>query len=283
MYASHFGLSEPPFSISPDPRFLYMSHRHKEAMAHLIYGIEEGGGFVVLTGEVGTGKTTLCRCLVQQLPDQVDVALILNPQINHIELLQTLCDELKIEYPQSASVKVLLDLLNEYLLKTYTEGKRAVLIIDEAQLLTRTVLEQVRILTNLETTKQKLLQIILVGQPELSVTLNRKDMRQLAQRVTARYHLQPLNLEDTRVYVNYRLAVVGCRKRIFNNRALRYVYKRSAGVPRLINIICDRALLGAYTRNTNEVSTTILREAAQEVLGQPVSRKYRWWRAPVTG
>lgn len=280
MYASHFGLSETPFSISPDPRFLYMSKSHREAMAHLKYGIEEGGGFVVLTGEVGTGKTTLCRSLVQKLPDKIDVALLLNPQINHIELLATLCDELGIVYPGNATVKVLLDSLNKYLLQTYADGRKAVLIIDEAQLLTRIVLEQVRILTNLETTKQKLLQIILIGQPELTDTLNRSDMQQLAQRVTARYHLGPLNLEDTRVYINYRLAVAGGRKRIFANGALKRVYTASGGVPRLINVICDRCLLGAYSKNVQEISRPVANRAAQEVLGDSPRRKPRWWRVP---
>lgn len=249
-------------------------------MAHLKYGIEEGGGFVVLTGEIGTGKTTLCRSLLQKLPEKIDVALVLNPQINHVELLATLCDELSIDYPPNATVKVLLDALNDYLLKTYAQGRTAVLIIDEAQLLTRSVLEQVRILTNLETTKQKLLQIILIGQPELSDTLSRVDMQQLAQRVTARYHLGPLNLEDTRVYVNYRLAVAGCRKRMFTNAALRQVFRSSGGIPRLINVICDRALLGAYSENVTEVAKSIARKAAQEVLGNAERRRAHWWRVP---
>lgn len=279
MYTSHFGMSEAPFSISPDPRFLYMSRSHREAMAHLKYGIEEGGGFVVLTGEVGTGKTTLCRGLVEKLPDRIEVALVLNPQLSHLELLATLCDELGVAYPDHATVKVLLDALNRYLLRTYAEGRTAVLIIDEAQLLTREVLEQVRILTNLETTKQKLLQIILIGQPELADTLNRVDMRQLSQRVTARYHLGPLDLEDTRVYINYRLAVAGSRKRMFTNGALKQVYKTSGGVPRLINVICDRSLLGAYSSNLKEVSKSVARRAAQEVLGSSI-RRLRWRRVP---
>ena len=280
MYASYFGLTEVPFSISPDPRFLYMSKSHREAMAHLKFGLEEGGGFVVLSGDVGTGKTTLCRSLVQKLPEKIDVALVLNPQINHIELLATLCDELDIDYPANATVKMLLDVLNEYLLKTYAQGRKTVLIIDEAQLLTRAVLEQIRILTNLETTKQKLLQIILIGQPELTDALNRTDMQQLAQRVTARYHLGPLSLEDTRVYINYRLAVAGCRKRMFSNGALRQVYKASGGVPRLINLICDRSLLGAYSKNVHGVSVSVARRAAQEVLGVGQRRRTRWWRVP---
>ena len=284
MYTSHFGLAAAPFSISPDPRFLYMSQSHREAMAHLRYGLEEGGGFVVLTGEVGTGKTTLCRSLVQKLPDNIDVALVLNPQINHIELLATLCDELGISYPHDATVKVLLDALNEYLLKTYADGRKAVLIIDEAQLLTQAVLEQVRILTNLETTKQKLLQIILIGQPELNDTLSRADMQQLTQRVTARYHLGTLKLDDTRVYVNYRLAVAGCRKQIFTNGALRQVYRASGGVPRLINLVCDRALLGAYSKNLTAVPKSVASRAAREALAVTRRRRVRWWRvAAVTG
>jgi len=281
MYTSFFGLSEAPFSISPDPRFLYMSKRHREAMAHLIYGIEEGGGFVQLTGEVGTGKTTLCRCLLLQLPDHVNVALILNPQISHAELLATLCDELKIEYPKNSTPVKILNTLNEHLLETYAEGKRTVLIIDEAQLLTRTVLEQIRILTNLETTKQKLLRIILIGQPELAEMLDREDLSQLSQRITARYHLEPLNLQDAREYVKHRLTVVGCTRRVFNNMALRRIYKYSRGVPRLINVICDRALLGAYTRNDKNVSARVARNAAREVLGDTLRHRTRTWWAPV--
>lgn len=280
MYTSYFRLSEAPFSISPDPRFLYMSSRHREAMAHLIYGIKEGGGFVQLTGEVGTGKTTLCRCLLLQLPDEVDVALILNPQISQEELLGTLCDELKIEHTKDATPKVLLSLLNEHLLETYAEGRRTVLIIDEAQLLTRAVLEEVRILTNLETTRQKLLQIILIGQPELSQTLNRGDLRQLAQRITARYHLEPLNSADTGEYVKYRLAVVGCHRPLFTLRALHRVYKYSNGIPRLINVICDRCLLGAYTNNAKKVTASTVRQAATEVLGDVKRRRWYWWWAP---
>ena len=283
MYASFFGLSEVPFSIAPDPRFLYMSKRHREAMAHLVYGIREGGGFVQLTGEVGTGKTTLCRCMLMQLPDKVEVALILNPQISHSELLATLCDEIGIEYPRGESPVNLLKILNEHLLEAYADGRRTVLIIDEAQLLTRAVLEQVRILTNLETTRQKLLQIILIGQPELSETLGRDDLRQLSQRITARYHLEPLNLQDTREYVKHRLAVAGCKLKVFSNSALRRVYKYSGGVPRLINVICDRALLGAYTRNEKSVSAPVLRKAAQEVLGESLRHRTRtWWSPAVT-
>ncbi len=280
MYASFFGLSEVPFSIAPDPRYLYMSKRHREAMAHLVYGINEGGGFVQLTGEVGSGKTTLCRCLLMQLPENVDVALILNPLISEAELLATLCDEIGIEFPPDATATKLLKVLNQHLLANYAEGRRTVLVIDEAQLLTRSVLEQVRILTNLETTRQKLLQVILIGQPELSEILGREDLKQLSQRITARYHLEPLNLNDTREYVKYRLAVAGCERRVFSSMALRRVYQHSAGVPRLINVISDRALLGAYTRNEKNVSGAVVRKAAREVLGESLRRRTGKWWAP---
>jgi general secretion pathway protein A len=279
MYASYFGLAEPPFSISPDPRFLYMSRRHREAMAHLLYGIREGGGFVQLTGEVGTGKTTLCRCLIEQVPANVDVALILQPQIKPSELLAMLCDELKIRYPDKATPKTLLDRLNAHLLHAYAKGRRTVLIIDEAQLLTRVVLEQIRILTNLETAKGKLLRIILVGQPELNVILGRANMRQLAQRITARYHLMPLSRRDTEEYVRYRLSVARCQRPLFTAWALRRVYGYSGGVPRLVNVICDRALLGAYAWNKNKVGGGVVRRAAAEVLGgggRPLHRRWLW-------
>ncbi len=219
MYAAYFGLSEPPFSISPDPRYLYMSKRHREAMAHLLYSVQQSGGFLQLTGEVGTGKTTLCRCLLSQLPDNVDVAMLLNPNLDQNELLAAICDELKIEYSVHASPKQLLNLLNDYLLKSFAEGRHTVLIFDEAQLLSRQVLEQIRLLTNLETTTQKLLQIILIGQPELAKILRRADLRQLNQRITARYHLQPLSSQETSEYIRYRLEVAGVRKTLFSDNA----------------------------------------------------------------
>ena len=198
MYLEYFNLTERPFSITPDPRFLYMSARHREALAHLLYGLGDGGGFVQLTGEVGTGKTTICRCLLEQIPDNVDLALVLNPKVTAIELIATVCDELGVSYDEKdVSVKSLTDVLNRYLLDAYARGRHTVLIIDEAQNLSADVLEQVRLLTNLETSTQKLLQIILIGQPELRTLLAREDMRQLAQRVTARYHLEPISREET--------------------------------------------------------------------------------------
>ncbi len=268
MYAAYFGLSEPPFSISPDPRYLYMSKRHREAMAHLLYGVQQSGGFLQLTGEVGTGKTTLCRCLLSQLPDNVDVAMLLNPNLDQNELLAAICDELKIEYSAHASPKRLLSLLNDYLLKSFAEGRHTVLIFDEAQLLSRQVLEQIRLLTNLETTTKKLLQIILIGQPELSKNLRRADLRQLNQRITARYHLQPLSSQETSEYIRYRLEVAGCRKTLFSDNAMHQVYQNSGGVPRLVNVICDRALMGAYSQDKPQVTRSIARHAAVEVLGE---------------
>lgn len=277
MYAAYFGLSEQPFSISPNPRYLYMSQRHREAMAHLLYGIQEGGGFVQLTGEVGTGKTTLCRCLLEQLPENVNIALILNPQISENELLATLCDEIGVHYHADASAKQLLDALNDRLIETYAQGKRTVLVIDEAQLLTRTVLEQVRILTNLETTHQKLLQIILIGQPELVEILAREDLRQLSQRITARYHLDPMGKSETAEYIKHRLKVAGCQRDVFSTSAIKRVYKFSEGIPRLINIICDRSMLGAYSRDRRTVNARIVSTAAQEVFGNKVNKnRWRW-------
>ncbi|HEY7205310.1 MAG TPA: AAA family ATPase [Methylomirabilota bacterium] len=276
MYTQHFRLNEPPFSITPDPRYLYLSPGHRDALAHLLYGVGEGGGFVQLTGEVGTGKTTLCRCLLEQLPPGVNVALILNPRLTSFELLAAVCDELRIAYPpNTTSRKLLVDLLYHHLLDVHGRGERTALIIDEAQDLAPEVLEEIRLLTNLETSTRKLLQIILIGQPELTPLLEREDLRQLAQRVTARYHLVPFGLTDTRIYVRHRLMVAGARGNIFTDAALREVYRVSGGVPRLINSVCDRALLGAYTEDRHRVDPAIVQRAAAEVLGR--SRK-RWGR-----
>ncbi len=285
MYTPYFGLSEPPFSLSPNPRYMYMSKRHREAMAHLLYGVQQSGGFVQLTGEIGTGKTTLCRCLLSQLPNSVDVALLLNPNLNENELLAAVCDELKIAYPKGCSAKQLIDLLNIYLLKSFANRRHTVLIVDEAQLLSKGILEQIRILTNLETTKQKLLQIILIGQPELSTILQRADMRQLAQRVTARYHLGQLSPQETTEYICSRLKVAGCRRPLFTNSAMRHVYQKAQGIPRLVNVICDRALLGAYSHNKAVVNTRIARRAAREVLGARtvMDKPPQWIWAPATG
>ena len=280
MYEQHFGLTERPFSIAPDPRFLYMSPQHREALAHLLFGVGSGGGFVQLTGEVGTGKTTICRCLVEQLPDDVDVALILNPRVSGLELVASLCDELKIPYPKdTSSIKVLTDALNAYLLTSHANGRRTVLILDEAQSLSAEALEEVRLLTNLETTREKLLQIVLVGQPELRDLLARDDLRQLAQRITARYHLLPISREETGAYIHHRLQICGSSDTVFKERAIDTVHKLSQGIPRLINILCDRAMLGAFVEGRHAVDTAVVRKAAREVLPEPrvdAPAKRRW-------
>ncbi len=268
MYLAHFNFDESPFSITPDPRFVYLTMRHREALAHLLYGLGEGGGFVQLTGEVGTGKTTICRTLLRQLPEHVDAALIFNPQLTVPELLESICTELHIELPtQHPSLKVLIDRLYFHLLDANARRRRTVLIIDEAQNLSSKVLEQVRLLTNLETDDAKLLQVFLIGQPELRSMLVRKELRQVSQRVTARYHLESLNLDETRHYIRHRLSVAGCDREIFTKRAVRKVYRLTGGIPRRINILCDRALLGAYTTNAKRVDGAIVARAGKEIEG----------------
>lgn len=270
MYAAHFHLGEAPFSIAPNPRYLYLSPQHQEALAHLLYGIGGGGGFVVLTGEVGTGKTTLCRCLLDQLPEDVDLALIFNPRLSPRELLASICDELRIVYPEDrASLKQLIDRLNRHLLEIHAQGRRTIVLIDEAQNLSFEVLEQIRLLTNLETNQAKLLQIILVGQPELGILLAQPNLRQLSQRISARFHLRPLNFRETMAYIRHRLAVSGARDRLFSRAAAAEIYRRSGGIPRLINLICDRALLGAYTLGKSRAGHAIARKAANELLPKP--------------
>lgn len=275
MYTEHFGLNEKPFSISPDPRYLYLSPRHADALAHLIYGISESGGFIQLTGEVGTGKTTLIRSLLGQLPDNAEIALILNPHLSSREFLQAICHELRIPFVTEESAKSLIDKLNIKLLESHADNRRVVLIVDEAQTMSPELLEQVRLLTNLETEKQKLLQIILIGQPELREVLGRSEMRQIAQRITGRYHLEPLNATDTAVYVAHRLRVAGGRPEIFSKRAIRKLFRLSRGVPRLINIIADRTLLAAYTRDESRVGPVLVGKAASEVFDR--SYRLRWW------
>ena len=276
MYQAFFGLNEKPFAITPDPRYLFLSERHAEALAHLLYGITEAGGFIQLTGEVGTGKTTVVRSLLAQTPQHAEIALILNPRMTAPEFLLTICEELGIGVQDSAteSLKDLVDILSQYLLRAHGGGKRVVLVVDEAQNLAPEVLEQVRLLTNLETNTQKLLQIILIGQPELRDLLDRNDMRQLAQRITGRYHLCPLTVEETAAYVRHRLRVAGATSDLFTPRALREAHRLARGVPRLINVLCDRALLGAYTQDRHQVGAAFIRRGAAEVFGRPV---WPWW------
>ena len=282
MYLQYFGLRENPFSIPPDPHYLYLSRGHQEAFAHLQYGLGESGGFVQLTGEVGTGKTLLVRALVERLPEFVDVALILYPVLTVAEFVAAICDELRIPRPAKFStLKQLIDALNAHLLQSHAQGRHTVLIIDEAQNLSREVLEQIRLLTNLETTKQKLLQIILIGQPELSSLLAQRDLRQLAQRITARYRLIPLTYIETCHYIAHRCHVAGAQTSLFNQAAKRRVHALSRGIPRLINMICDRALLGAYTREKTIVEAGIVDRAASEV-GSPSTQVRRLtWRVLV--
>ncbi len=280
MYTDFFGLHEKPFSITPDPRYLFMSERHGEALAHLVYGVTESGGFIQLTGEVGTGKTTLVRTLLlNRMPDNADVAVVLNPQLSVLEFLATICEELHIDVPHNrGSIKAQTDALNRHLLAAHAEGRRTILVVDEAQNLSPAVLEQVRLLTNLETAKQKLLQIILIGQPELRELLARTDLRQLAQRITARYHLEPLTRDETAQYIEHRLRVAGALGEVFDAGATREVFRFSQGVPRLINVICDRALLGAYSLESRHVSKSIIRRAASEVSGE---LEHNSWARPL--
>ena len=267
MYTHYFSLSEMPFSITPDPAYLYMSPRHQEALGHLLYGTGQYGGFVQLTGEVGTGKTTIIRTLLEQKLESVDVASVHNPKQSELEFVQSICDELHVKYPDlPMTLKSLIDSLNRHLLAAHANGRRVVLIIDEAQNLDPSVLEQLRLLTNLETHKEKLLRIMLVGQPELQDLLARPDLRQLAQRITARYHLTPLTEVETGEYVRHRLRVAGAGGDIFGPDALKMVYIKGRGIPRLINIICDRALLGAYSLNERTVSEDVVVQAAAEAV-----------------
>jgi len=282
MYTEFFKLKQPPFSIAPDPRYLFMSERHREALAHLLYGVGSGGGFVLLTGEIGAGKTTVCRCFIEQIPPNCRLAYIFNPKLSVEELLLSVCDEFRIALPThgTVSVKAYVDAINAYLLASHAQGLNNVLVIDEAQNLSAGVLEQLRLLTNLETSERKLLQIILIGQPELRTMLARPELEQLAQRVIARYHLGSLSVAETRSYVAHRLAVAGAGAgHPFPPSVFGLMHALTGGVPRRINLLCDRALLGAYVENTAQVTRSILRRAAAEVFGEAAPRPRRM--APV--
>jgi general secretion pathway protein A len=280
MYREYFGLKEVPFSIAPDPHYFYISEGHREALAHLMYGINSDGGFVLLTGEVGTGKTTVCRCLIEQMPENCEVAFILNPKLSSVELLAAICDEFRITYPKGTeTIKDLVARINDFLILIHETERRAILIIEEAQNLSVEVLEQVRLLTNLETSQRKLLQIIMLGQPELIKTLARPELRQLSQRITARFHLGPLAKHEIAAYVNHRLSVAGLvRGELFPQPVMRMLSGLTGGVPRLINVICDRALLGSYTQGLESVDKKTLVTAANEVSGK---RNKRWQQKTV--
>lgn len=278
MYIEHFRLRKAPFSIAPDPRFLFMSERHREALAHLLYGVGGGGGFVLLTGEIGAGKTTVCRCFLEQIPKSCCVAYIFNPKLTVIELLQTICQEFAVTVPAAevGSVKAHVDALNGFLLDVHAGGRSAVLIIDEAQSLAPDVLEQLRLLTNLETVERKLLQIILIGQPELRDMLARPELEQVAQRVIARYHLGALSEQETREYVKHRLVVAGGDASPFEREALTRLHALTGGVPRRINLLADRALLGAYAQGLRQVDRPTLERAALEVFGPSALARRTW-------
>ena len=284
MYQEFFSLKEQPFSISPDPDFLFLSDRHKEALAHLKYGLQGNGGFILLTGEVGTGKTTVCRCLLQEMPKEVDVAFILNPALTEIELLATICDEFKIEYQQDKiSLKLLFDALTSWMMNNHLQGRSAIVLIDEAQHLSFSVLEQLRLLTNIESNNKKPLQVILIGQTELQQKLKQTELRQLAQRITARYHLLALTEKETEYYIQHRLNIAGAAYPLFEPGLLRKIFKCSQGIPRLINLICDRCLLCAYSENAAKISPRMLKLAVKELdLGNPVHNQVAplklWWR-----
>ena len=267
MYKAFYGLNDNPFSIAPNPHYMFLSDRHREALAHLTYGLGETGGFVLLTGEVGTGKTTVSRCLLQQIPENTDTAFILNPSLTELELLATLCDELEIKYGENPTLKQLTDLISTYLLTNHKNARNTVLIIDEAQHLRSEVLEQLRLLTNLETNTKKLLQVILIGQPELQQLLKRQDLRQLAQRITARYHLLPLNKDEIGLYVLHRLQVAGRHEPLFTRKAIAALHKHSGGIPRLTNLLCERALMAGYGQAKVPIDHKMVNQAAVEVLG----------------
>ena len=279
MYREYFGLKEKPFSIAPNSHYFYMSEGHREALAHLLYGIKGEGGFVLLTGEVGTGKTTVCRVLLELMPEDLEIAFLLNPPLTIEELLATLCDEFGISYSSdTTSVKVFVARIHAYLLDVHARGRRPILIVEEAQNLSTEVLEQIRLLTNLETNEYKLLQIIMIGQPELRDKLAQPELRQLSQRITARYHLGPLSKQEIPEYVNFRLATAGLKRArpLFPARTVKKLYRLTGGVPRLINSICDRALLGAYVQGQDRVDTKTLKTAAREVLGDGNFQSRRW-------
>ena len=295
MYTRFFGLKREPFSIAPDPRYLFMSERHREALAHLLYGVRGGGGVVLLTGQIGAGKTTVCRAFFEQLPAQVHVAYVVNPKLSALELLQTVCDEFHVSYrpeptekhERPRSVKDFIDPLNAFLLQAHAAGENCLLVIDEAQQLSSKVLEQLRLLTNLETNERKLLQIVLIGQPELRTLLAQPELEQLAQRVIARYHLEALDEADTTRYVRHRLGVAGLAGALpFDAGALRALHQLSGGIPRRINLLADRALLGAYSGDASRVTAATVRRAAAEVMGEealPPRTPWRLWAGAAAG
>jgi general secretion pathway protein A len=282
VYTEYFGLSAKPFNVTPDPRFLFLSQRHSEALAHLKFGLHERGGFVLLTGEVGTGKTTLARHFLRQLDSRTATAVVLYPAVTASELLRSILDDLHIPHERDDTLKVLVDRLHQFLLQLRSENRDVVLVIDEAQDLTPELLEQIRLVSNLETDTEKLLQIVLVGQSELKDMLARSDLRQIAQRITARYHLTPLDRGECDLYISHRLnAVGGAGKVSFSTAALRRIHRLSHGIPRVINLLCDRCLLAGYVRGTRFVDAGTVAQAARETLA--TSWKPRRWPLVASG
>lgn len=290
MYQVFYGIKEAPFSIVPSARFLYLSDRHREALRHMMAGLNDGGGLALLTGEVGTGKTTLMRGLLSQLPIETQVALILNPSLSAQELLLSVCDELGISVAENASYKRLLDALNQHLLTNHAKGWQTVLLVDEAQHLSADVLEQLRLLTNLETDARKLLKVVLIGQPELQWLLQQEKLRQLAQRITSRYHLLPLTPQEVAQYVRYRLQAVECTFDVFTDSSLSLIAKSTQGIPRIINLVCDKAMQLGAERQEHTLSKSTVRQACEEVLqwqtpvnASPKNRSKRPWFPMVFG
>ena len=278
MYCQHFGFKEPPFSIAPNPYYLFMSQQHRDALAHLLYGIESGGGFVLLTGEVGTGKTTVCRYLLEQVSANTNIALILNPCLGANELMHAICKELGIgNVNQNLSFQQLTECIYRFLLDNHAKGCNTVLIVDEAQHLQFKTLELIRLLTNLETNTKKLLQVIFIGQPELNTLLLQPRLWQLSQRITARFHILPMAPNETQAYIQHRLQVAGLRgnQEIFPIRVMKKIHAMTGGIPRLINVLCDRALLGAYANNKYKVNNAILKKSFVEIHGENVELVFK--------
>ncbi|MFO7568444.1 MAG: AAA family ATPase [Smithellaceae bacterium] len=267
MYAAYFGLEEIPFNLSPEPGYLYLSGQHRDALNYLIYGIAEKKGFMLIAGDVGTGKTTICRSLLAVLDGLVETALIFNTAVSEMELLETICREFGVSVTaEPRTKKTYLDALNTFLLANFAKGRSAVLLIDEAQNLTHGVLEQIRMLSNLETEKEKLLHIVLVGQPELKATLALPSLRQLNERITVRYDLRPLAAGEIDRYIAHRLRVAGGPGKVkFTQGAYHQVYYYSEGIPRRINALCDRALLIAYTKNKTNIDRRMIRKAVRDI------------------
>lgn len=282
MYTTYFGLREKPFSIAPDPRYLYMSELHREALAHLLHGISSDGCFILLTGDVGTGKSILSRCLLKQIEEKTDVALVVNAHLTVLELLKTICNELEVPLGEKEqAITFYMDSLNRYLQGAHARGRNTVLLIDEAQTLSLDLLKQLSLLTNLEIDGEKLLKIVLLGQAELRHILEKNGVDQISERITSRYHLLPLERADVSAYVRHRLAVAGGKEKIFSEAALGRVYELSQGIPRLINVLCDRSLLDAYKEKKYLVNEGIVEKAAREVFGDVGERREKSLLTPM--